>query len=217
MTTAVLPRSDRPAAPTSTVAPAVGVVLVLWLGLVFALVAAGAFAPAPGKPPLPIFVAFSLPLAAYAIAYRASASFRAFVLDLDPVLTTSLQAWRFGGLIFIALFTYDVLPGAFAWPAGLGDMAIGATAPAFALAIARAPRVASSRGFVVWNLLGILDLVAAIGTGTSIAWFGLGADSASMNAMPQLPLVIIPVYLVPIFVMLHITSLVQARFRTAAE
>src|SRR5262245_51377364 len=104
MTTAVLPHPDRPAALTSTVASTVGIVLVLWLGLVFALVAAGAFAPAPGKPPLPIFGAFSLPLIASAIAYRASSGFRAFVLDLDPVLTTSLQAWRFGGLIFIAFF-----------------------------------------------------------------------------------------------------------------
>lgn len=211
MTTAILPRPDSPAALASTVASTVGILLALWLGLVFALGAAGAFAPAPGQPPLPIFAGFAAPLLAYAIAYRASASFRAFVLDLGPVLTTSIQAWRFGGLAFIALFTYGVLPGAFAWPAGLGDIAIGATAPAFALAIARNPRLASSRGFVVWNLLGILDLVVAVGSGTLIAWFGLGADPASMSAMPQLPLVLIPAFLVPIFVMLHVTSLLRAR------
>jgi hypothetical protein len=211
MTTAILPHPDRPAALPSPVTSTVGAALTLWLGLVFTLGAAGALAPAPGQPPLPIFAGFAVPLLGYAIAYRASASFRAFVLGLGPVLTTSIQAWRFGGLAFIALFTYDVLPGAFAWPAGLGDIAIGATAPAFALAIARAPRVAASRGFVLWNLLGILDLVVAVGSGTLIAWFGLGADPASMSAMPRLPLVLIPAFLVPIFVMLHITALVQAK------
>ena len=208
MTTAALPRFDRsPVRASATV----GLLLLLWLGLVFTLGAAGAFAPAPGQPPLPIFVGFAVPRIGYAIAYRTSASFRAFVLGLGPVLTTSIQAWRFGGLAFIALLTYDVLPGAFAWPAGLGDIAIGATAPAFALAIARNPRLAASRGFVVWNLLGILDLVVAIGSGTLIAWFGLGANPASMSAMPRLPLVLIPAFLVPIFVMLHITALIQAK------
>lgn len=211
MTTAILPRPDRASALTSAATSTVGVLLLLWLGLVFTLGALDVLAPAPGKPPLPIFVAFAVPLVAYAAAYRASASFRAFVLDLGPVLTTSIQAWRFGGFAFIALFTYGVLPGAFAWPAGLGDIAIGATAPAFALAIARDPRIAASRGFVVWNLLGILDLVVAVGTGTSIAWFGLGASPASMGAMPRLPLVLIPAFLVPMFVMLHITALLQAK------
>jgi hypothetical protein len=32
-----------------------------------------------------------------------------------------------------------------------------------------------------------------------------------MSAMPQLPLVLIPAFLVPIFVMLHVTSLLRAR------
>jgi len=90
-------------------------------------------------------------------------------------------------------------------------MAIGATAPAFALAIARDPRIAGSRGFVVWNLLGILDLAVAVGSGTSIAWFGVGADAASMGAMARLPLVLVPAFLVPIFVMLHVVAILRAR------
>jgi len=216
MTTAVLPRPDRPSSPVSTITLRVGALLALWLGLVFALGADGAFVPDAGAAPLPVFIAFALPIVAFVFAYRVSADFRELVLNLSPVLATSIQAWRFGGAVFIALLTYDILPGAFAWPAGLGDIAIGATAPAFALAIARRPRIAASRGFVIWNALGILDLVVAVGTGTAIAWFGLGADAASMNAMPQLPLVLIPAFLVPIFLMLHITALIQAKRLTAA-
>jgi hypothetical protein len=211
MTTAALPRSDRPSPPTSSATSTVAILLALWLGLVFALAATGAFLQQPGAPPLPIFVAFALPILAFVAAYLGSSRFRTAVLGLNPVLSTSIQGWRFGGLAFIALLTYGVLPGAFAWPAGLGDMAIGATAPAFALAIARDPRIAGSRGFVVWNLLGILDLAVAVGSGTSIAWFGVGADAASMGAMARLPLVLVPAFLVPIFVMLHVVAILRAR------
>jgi hypothetical protein len=216
MTAAALPGLDRPSTRASSVSSVVGALLALWLGLVLLLGANEAFVQEAGRPPLRIFVGFALPLIAFATAYRASAGFRDFVHNLGPVLATSMQAWRFGGLGFIALLTYGVLPAGFAWPAGLGDLAIGATAPVFALAIARNPRVAASRAFVVWNLLGILDLVVAVGTGTLIAWFGLGADATRMNAMPQLPLVLIPAFLVPLFVMLHITALIQAKRLSAA-
>jgi hypothetical protein len=196
---------------TTTITATVGVALALWLALVFGLGAAGVFAVSAGSPPLPIFVGAVLPIAIYLLAYRWFSGFRDFVLRLDPRLATGVQAWRFGGFAFIALLVYDVLPGPFAWPAGLGDIAIGVTAPLFALALARAPRLATSRGFVVWNLLGVLDLVVAVGTGTVIAWFGIGGNPASMGPMAQLPLVLVPAFLVPVFLMLHLTALLQAR------
>jgi hypothetical protein len=69
---------------------------------------------------------------------------------------------------------------------------------------------------VIWNLLGILDLVVAVGTGGLVSWFGLGAGNASMGPMAQLPLLLVPAFLVPGFVMLHIAALLQARHRAAA-
>ena len=63
-----------------------------------------------------------------------------------------IQAWRFAGLGFIALYAYGVLPGLFAWPAGLGDMAIGVTAPLVIYALRRRPAFAVSSLFWVWNL-----------------------------------------------------------------
>ena len=57
MSTAVLHRSHHPA-PTraSALALTVGILLALWLALVAILGARGAFAQAPGEPPLPIFL-----------------------------------------------------------------------------------------------------------------------------------------------------------------
>ena len=192
------------------------ILLALWLGSVAALGARGAFAQAPGEPPLAIFLAVTLPILIFLAAYRTSATFRDLVLSLDQRLAVGLQAWRFGGLGFIALTAYNVLPGTFAWPAGLGDIAIGATAPVLAVALARNPALVSSRRFVAWNLLGILDLAVAVGTGTLVAWFGIGADSASMGPMAQLPLLLIPGFLVPLFVILHVAAILQARHAVAA-
>jgi hypothetical protein len=91
------------------------------------------------------------PIAIFFGAYWLSRAFRAFVLRLDLRLVTAIQAWRFAGLGFIALYTYGVLPGMFAWPAGLGDIAIGLTAPWVMQALQRRPEFAASNWFVAWN------------------------------------------------------------------
>ncbi len=113
---------------------------------------------------------------------------------------------------------YGVLPGRFAWPAGLGDMAIGLTAPWIVLALVRRPSFVASRLFVIGNLPGILDLVAAVGNAALIqnqATVAVGEATAA--PMAQLPLLLIPAYLVPLFIMLHVTALIQARCTAQAE
>jgi hypothetical protein len=217
MSTVALPHADRPLAnDASRVTLTVSILLVLWLAFVVVFGSRGAFVQPAGAPPLPIFFAVTLPIVIFLAAYRTSSAFRHVVLNLDQRLAVGLQAWRFGGLGFLALTTYNVLPGVFAWPAGLGDVAIGATAPVLALAVARNAQIVTSRLFVVWNLLGILDLVVAVGTATLVSWFGIGADNASIGPMAQLPLLLIPAFLVPSFAMLHIAALVQARHRAVA-
>jgi hypothetical protein len=190
-------------------------VLAVWFVVVFVLGAAGKFVAPPGTPPLPIAIGAVGPVVVFLAAYRTSATFQAFVLSADLPLAAAIQAWRAGGLGFLALYAHGVLPGAFAWPAGLGDIAIGTTAPWIAMALARRPEFVSSQVFVVWNLLGILDLIVAVSTGAIISILATGAPGEVTTApMAQLPLVLIPAYLVPLFVMLHLTSLFQAR-RTA--
>jgi hypothetical protein len=187
-------------------------VLALWFVVVFVLGAAGAFAQPPGSPPIPILIAATAPVVLFLGAYWGWPAFRAFVLRLDLALATAIQGWRAAGLGFLALYTHGVLPGAFAWPAGLGDIAIGVTAPWVALALVRRPGFAISRGFVVWNLLGILDLVVAVSVGGLISVLASGsAGEVTTAPMARLPLVLIPAYLVPLFVMLHLAALFQAR------
>ncbi len=187
-------------------------VIAIWLVVVFLLSATGAFIRSPGTPPIPLLIGVTVPLVVFFAAYRGSAAFRAFVLAIDLIFATAIQAWRAGGLGFLALYAHGVLPGVFAWPAGLGDITIGITAPWVALAIVRRRDFANSRVFVVWNLLGILDLVVAVSIGALNSAFASGAAGEVTTApMAQLPLVLIPVYFVPLFIMLHLTALCQAR------
>ena len=139
--------------------------LVAWLVTLLILGAKGAFLGAQGAPPIALLVAFVTPIAAFVIALRTSTAFRAFVLNIDPRMLAAMQAWRIGGFAFIALFAHGILPGYFAWPAGLGDMAIGLAAPRMLAGLMRSPAFASSRTFVAWNLLGLLDLFVAVSLG----------------------------------------------------
>jgi hypothetical protein len=105
-----------------------------------------------------------------------------------------------------------LLPDLFAWPAGLGDIAIGVTAPWVALALFRDRTAIGSRWFAAWNVLGILDLFVAVGLGALSAGFVPSLASEITTApMAQLPLVLIPAYLVPLFLTMHFAALAQAR------
>jgi hypothetical protein len=196
----------------------IGVVLAVWLAVVFLLGAAGMFPRPAGTPPIPILLGATVPLVVFLVAYRSSVRFRAFILSLNLPLAAAIQAWRAGGLGFLALYAHGILPGTFAWPAGLGDIAIGVTAPWVVLALIRRPGFAKTPIFVAWNLLGILDLVVAITTGALSSALASNAPGAvTTGPMAQLPLVLIPAYLVPLFVMLHLAALFQARQRVPTQ
>src|ERR1700722_7922073 len=107
----------------------VAVTLALWFGFVALLATQGGFVVPAGAPPLPIFFGFGIPLVVFFAAYLGWGKFRAFVLGADLRLVTVIQAWRWAGFGFLALYAHGVLPGLFAFPAGLGDMAIGVSAP----------------------------------------------------------------------------------------
>lgn len=207
MSTTVLPSSasSRPGGIR------LGIVLVLaiWFVLVVSLGAKGAFLGRPGVPPIGMAIGFTAPLLIFFAWLRLSPVFRDFVLSLDLRLIAGMQAWRFAGLGFLFLYAYKVLPGLFALPAGLGDMAVGFVAPWMILGLVREPDFAASAAFVRWNWLGILDLVVALGLGASMAMAAPGTIGTA--PMATLPLLIVPVFLVPLFLMLHATALMQSR------
>jgi hypothetical protein len=213
MTTIVLPQSaDSQPRGRGSIRLAVVTALIVWLLLVLSLGAAGAFVGPPGTPPLPIAIGVAAPLVLFFASLRLSQGFREFVLSLDLRLIAGMQAWRWAGLGLLSLYAHKVLPAVFALPAGLGDMAIGVTAPWIILALIRQPGFAANGTFIRWNVLGILDLIVAVGIGTVSTFFATGAPGEISTApMATLPLLLIPGFLVPLFLMLHAAALMQSR------
>ena len=95
-----------------------------------------------------------------------------------------MQSWRIIGFAFPPLYAYEVLPGLFAWPAGLGDVARGLSAPLVTWTLPRHPDFAASRGFIVWNLLGLLDFAVAGVTSTLASGAVAGLVSGPATAAP---------------------------------
>jgi hypothetical protein len=196
----------------SSVRPVVAVALALWLGLVFLVGIQGGFVRPSDSPPLPIFFGFAIPLIVFFLAYFGWSSFRSFVLGADLRLAAAIQAWRWAGFGFLSLYAHGILPGMFAFPAGFGDMAIAATAPWMMLGLIRRPSFATSRRYVIWNIMGIVDLAVAVSMGTLCSGFLHGfTRNVTTSPMAQFPLVLIPAFFVPCFIMLHFAALAQAR------
>ena len=153
-----------------------------------------------------VAVAAVAPILIFALWFGASENFRKFALSLDPQILTLAQTWRIVGFTFVLLEARGVLPAIFAWPAGYGDMTIGATATFVAWKMASPVR---RNIFILWQVLGITDLVTAVGLGTTARL--LSPQGPSMGAMTVLPLSLIPTFLVPLFFILHLICIAQAR------
>jgi hypothetical protein len=184
-------------------------VLVLWFLLAVAGSLLGVFDSEP-RPPLPLGLAAVVPVALFAVSYLTSVRFRELVWSLDLRLLTLAQTWRVGGIVFLILYQRGALPGAFAIPAGWGDFAIGITAPIVAWYWRRP---FPTKTFIVWNLLGCLDLVLAMTLGVlaSRTPIGVLAGDVTTRLMGQFPLSLIPTFFVPLLLILHLISLSRVR------
>ena len=201
-----------PAPPARSSALPLAAVLSVWFLSVLGGGLSGWFVSAPTQPPLAILLAVSLPPLVFALLYQTSGRFAAFTLNLDLKLITSLQSFRVIGAMFLVLYAFRLLPGLFAFPAGLGDLAVGLAAPFLALRIARG--AAGWQRQTYWfNVLGLLDFAVAIGTGvlTSDTSLGVFADHTlpARANLAAFPLSLVPTFLVPFYIILHVISLLQ--------
>jgi hypothetical protein len=180
--------------------------LAAWLVFTLSASALHLFVAAPNKPPAAFGLAVLTPVVFFLVWFASSPGFRQFVLSLSPHTLTLVQTVRIAGIVFLALETYKILPAYFALSAGWGDIIIGATAPFAALWLANP---AHRRGFIFWQLLGVADLVNALTLGTLSGF--IDPHGISKAAMTVLPMSYIPTFAVPVFLILHIISIAQAR------
>jgi len=201
---AAWPTQDRSRAVVVSAA-----ILIGWLAVSIALAASGFYhVTSSAIPTLQYGLVLPILIGVFLI-FRSETVRR--ILDAVPQpWLVGVQLYRALGAVFLILYAAGRLPSLFAWPAGIGDIAIGLSAPLVGLAYAQAPREAV--GLVrAWNVLGILDLVVAVTTGflTAPSLISPIEVHPTSELMTMLPMVLIPVYLVPLSIVLHIASLAK--------
>ena len=142
---------------------AVLVALGGWFALILAIGATGALSPAAGGPAA-LGLAVVLPIAALVWAYFGLPSLRTAMAATPLPALIALHGIRVLGFIFIVLYAEGRLPAPFAPSAGWGDVFIGATALPLAWAVTQfGARVRPLA--LLWNALGVADLVVALTLG----------------------------------------------------
>jgi hypothetical protein len=187
-------------------------VLLAWFFLALGLSLSGSLVSTNSQPPLALGLAIVVPILLFLLVYAVSDAFRGFVRSVNPVTITALQFYRVLGVAMLILGSRGMLPLVFALPAGWGDVAIGVAAPLVALALASGTR-SGRTVFVIWNVLGALDLIMAVSLGilSARSSFGILANTVSTGVMAQFPMSLIPTFLVPISFILHLIGLNSLR------
>lgn len=113
---------------------------------------------------------------------------------------------RFVGVAFLVMHARGELPAGFALHAGWGDIAVAVVA--LVVGIWAAPIAGRGGGWwtvLVWNGLGLLDILVVIGTGIRL---GL-ADMGQMAAMTAFPFSLLPTLIVPLIIVTHVLIFVR--------
>jgi len=183
-----------------------------WLVLAFWLGARGFFHGSSTEALPMVAFGFAAPLVV-ALAILASSKIARDVVAATPqYLLIGVQLYRVIGAVFLVMFARGRMPGAFAIPAGWGDLLVGVTAP-FVASLYRRDATRWWGLAVLWNLVGLVDLAVAVAMGVLTApgrfqQFALDAPNSLITAFP---LVLIPTVLVPASVLLHVLSLARLR------
>lgn len=189
-----------------------------WGALIVAIAAAGGFGPgATGPLPAPV-IPFVLSLAILFGAWGRLPRFRSALLGVPLPALIGLNVARLGGVFFLILETRGRLSASFATPAGVGDIAVATLAIPLALAAARG--VARPGWVRAWNAVGTLDLIVAISAGLLSAPgtpFRVFTDGPGTLAMTELPWILVPAVIVPLYLLIHLTIAVKVRAPESAR
>jgi hypothetical protein len=208
-----LSRTEFPASKRIVVWLSVAVPFTLWLAVVWSLAVNGVFQPIPGVTGLPkLPIAIFAPVIIGLLVLLRSKSIAA-VLDATPASwLIALQVYRVFGGIFLVNWVNGTAAGAFAWPAGIGDMFTGIIALPVAWRLASGAENGRSAA-IAWNIFGLFDFAVAITMGVlttpgRLQIFGLDIPASLAGTYP---IVLIPAFAVPSSILLHALSIRQLR------
>jgi hypothetical protein len=187
------------------------ITVIGWFLLAIALASVDAYRAAPDRIPTIQYGIFVPILIGGLLIWRSPRLAR--IIEAVPQhWLIGVQLYRALGVIFLILYATGKLPGLFAWPAGLGDVLVGVLAPVVAIAYRRGPRENADL-VSAWNLFGLADFVVAVTAGflTGPSPLQLFAFDLPNELISRFPLVLVPVFLVPVSALLHLASLTKLR------
>ena len=128
---------------------------------------------------------------------------RAWTLNVDLRWLLLFHLTRLvAGVYFLVLCWRGELPCAFARPAGWGDIIVAV----LALAVIAVMRTEFAKTLLLfWNTIGLIDIVFVV---FSALRLGL-RDWQSMHALRELPLSLLPTFLVPLIIASHVLIFVR--------
>jgi hypothetical protein len=183
-----------------------GFVLFGWLALALFLAGKGIFRSALYQPVPYIAIAIGIPILVGTLFVRGSNQVREIIASVPQSQLVAFQFYRVIGATFLILHAGGHLPGIFALPAGYGDLLVGLAA------LLIGTRYASNDQLIqLWNWFGIIDLVVALATGflSAPSRFQMFSLDAPDFLIGSFPLVMIPIFAVPLSIVLHLASLTK--------
>jgi hypothetical protein len=179
-----------------SIAKQVTLVLAVWFAIAVFSSASGATLAL--RPPFPQVVLCGL-LGLLFVAFGYLKPFRSWLYAIPLHWLVAVHISRFVGAYFLILYHLNELPFAFAVPGGCGDIVVAAFATV--LVIMRClSRAMPPALYWIWNTLGFIDILFVVTTATRLAL----RDPDSMVALLQLPLSLLPTFLVPLIIFTHI-------------
>lgn len=187
-------------------------ILIAWVILIVWLASLGVFIAPEQSPPVALLIAAMTPALLFAGVYRFSSQLQNWVEALDLAFITATQAWRVIGVTFLFVWGLGSLPPIFAATAGFGDLAVGIAAAFIAVNVVRRSSGWRTQSYIL-IFAGMLDFVGAFGTAILSNTGRLLAipGTPTPDLMQKLPMVIIPAFGVPLFIILHLIAWLKLR------
>jgi hypothetical protein len=142
------------------------------------------------------------------LAYFRLKPLRTWIDRLDLRSLVLMHASRFVGVYLLLLYRDGALPYAFAVPGGIGDIIVAFSALLIVFLPLGYER--RSRFITIWNVVGFTDILlvvfSAVRLNLTAPW--------SLRALTQLPLCLLPTFLVPLIIATHVV--IFARLARAA-
>jgi hypothetical protein len=182
--------------------------LLGWLVLAFVLGSAGVFQATTSRAFSPVAVGIAVTVLTGMFLLSRSSALNTVLAAIPLSWLVGVQLYRVMGLNFLVLYALGSLPPEFAIPAGVGDVVVGLAAPVVGYLFYKGYRW-SCLTVLGWNIVGTLDLVVAVATGflSSPGPFQVLALETPNELITVFPLVLVPVFAVPLSILLHLAAL----------